>query len=614
MTSKSILLCIAALPAALAPAQTGSIHEPVRYIGGVTIDLHSHEAGIRPAIGTHHHQILRVNRTHPELAEGSGWTYNHAPNMAYWNDTFYVQYLSNPIDEHVSPGQTLVATSKDGVTWNKPEVVFPPYQAPEGVLIPEGSHGYMMHQRMGFYTAPSGRLLVLAFYGHAEDPFEVNGIGRVVREAYKDGTYGPIHFIRYDSQTSWNETNTSFPFYTKSTDADFVEACNALLADKLVTRQWYDEDNGVDGFHQPMKEDREAFSWYTRKDGKIVGLWKWSYAGLSEDGGVTFSEPARVPTFVMAGGKQFGTQTDDGRFAITYNPTIHNEHRYPLVLVTSDDGILFDDMVTVQAEVPPQRYFGRWKDFGPCYTRGITPGQGNPPGDDLWLTYSMNKEDIWVSRVPVTVADSVEGPIENDFDDRAVGGNVEGWNIYSPQWAPVTIAQDESGKHLQLSDKDPYDYARAIRVFEEGTKAKIAFKAMAKQYTTPLEIDVQDRYGNRPVRLKFGSDGALQYTNGAEPVGILAYTPGRWYSFELEIDATPYGSFTLKVDGNVVAENIPLAEAVKSVERISFRTGEFRNLPARQTVNEKPRSPLVGADEALEEAVFGVDDVVLIGE
>ena len=76
---------------------------------------------------------------------------------------------------------------------------------------------------------------------------------------------------------------------------------------------------------------------------------------------------------------------------------------------------------------------------------------------------------------------------------------------------------------------------------------------------------------------RFGSDGALQYTNGAEPVGILAYTPGRWYNFELEIDATPFGSFTLKVDGNVVAENIPLAEAVKSVERISFVSKPFGN-------------------------------------
>ena len=71
-------------------------------------------------------------------------------------------------------------------------MVFPPYVAPKGVKIPKGSDGYMMHQRMGFYTAPNGRLLVLAFYAHAEEPFREGGIGRVVREAYKDGTYGPI--------------------------------------------------------------------------------------------------------------------------------------------------------------------------------------------------------------------------------------------------------------------------------------------------------------------------------------------------------------------------------------------------------------------------------------
>ena len=28
---------------------------------------------------------------------------------------------------------------------------------------------------------------------------EEGGIGRVVREAYKDGSYGPIYFIRYSS-------------------------------------------------------------------------------------------------------------------------------------------------------------------------------------------------------------------------------------------------------------------------------------------------------------------------------------------------------------------------------------------------------------------------------
>ena len=157
-------------------AQTGSANEPVRYIGGVTIDPNVHEGRLRYAIGVESRQTLRVNRTHPELAEDYGWTYNHASNLAYWNGKFYQQFLSNPIDEHIPPGQTLLTTSVDGRSWTKPNVIFPQYDPPEGVKIPKGSTGYMMHQRMGFYIAPDGRFLTLAFYGHSEDPFMEGGI------------------------------------------------------------------------------------------------------------------------------------------------------------------------------------------------------------------------------------------------------------------------------------------------------------------------------------------------------------------------------------------------------------------------------------------------------
>jgi len=119
---------------------------------------------------------MRANRTHPEDADGFGWTYNHAPNLTYWNGTFYLEYLSNPVNEHEAPGHTLLVTFRDERNWGKPVEVFPPYKAPEGYK------GYIMHQRMGFYTAPDGRLLIVAFYGHSYDPFQKGGIGRVVRE------------------------------------------------------------------------------------------------------------------------------------------------------------------------------------------------------------------------------------------------------------------------------------------------------------------------------------------------------------------------------------------------------------------------------------------------
>ncbi|WP_423342951.1 hypothetical protein [Larkinella sp. VNQ87] len=612
----SLFLCLFWAASFRVVAQTGSPAEPVRYVGGETVDPNVHEGRLRYAVGVENRQTVRVNRSHPELADGHGWTYNHASNLCFWNNTFYQQYLSNPADEHIAPGQTLVTTSKNGRQWTKPVVVFPPYVPPKGVQLPDSASGYMMHQRMGFYVAPNGRLLILAFYGHAEEPFKEGGIGRVVREAYKDGTYGPIYFIRYTSHKTvngvqWNESNTSYPFYKRSTDAGFVAACDALLTDKLMTLQWWDEDRGLDGFYS-FQPGREALSFYHRKDGNVVGLWKRSHSALSFDGGKTFSKPVKVPTFLMAGGKQWGQRTDDGRYAIAYNPIELDEYRYPLVVVTGDDGILFDHMLLVQGEVPPRRFFGRWKDFGPCYVRGIEEGNGNPPGNDLWLTYSMNKEDIWVSRIPTPVRYAVKGPVADDFNSLSLNGAVPDWNIYAPQWAPVAVvkAPGGTGNCLKLSDKDPYDYARAIRVFEETGKAQIRLKVRPEQnHTGTLEIDLTDQYGNRPVRLRFDEKGLIVATIGSQEKAVQPYRAGQWYELTFSVDASLYGHYDLTIDGKKVVEKAALAEAVKSVERLSIRTGPYRDLPNRKTPNEEPGPPLPGADEPVPTAIFYVDEV-----
>ncbi|MCC5927751.1 MAG: hypothetical protein JJU28_00765 [Cyclobacteriaceae bacterium] len=607
----SFFLALILLLNQYATAQTGSIHEPVRYVGGESVDPHVHEGRLRLAVGVESRQTLRVNRTKPELAEDYGWTYNHASNLCYWNGRFYQQYLSNPVDEHIAPGHTLITHSADGRKWSKPEVVFPAYEAPAGVQIPEGYDGYMMHQRMGFYVAPNGRLLTLAFYGHTEDPFKEGGIGRVVREVYKDGSYGPIYFIRYSSHTDWNESNTSFPFYKKSTDRGFLDACESLLADKLKTMQWWDEDNGLDGFYE-FEKAGSALSYYRRKDGKVVLLWKRSNVALSEDNGKTFSPIVKVPTLTMAGGKMWGQQTKDGRYAISYNPIDMDEYRYPLIAISGDDGIIFDNMLIIQGEVPARRFFGRWKDFGPCYTRGIIEGNGNPPGNDMWLTYSMNKEDMWVSRVPLPISYAVNGPVNDNFDQLEISGPVPMWNIYAPLWSPVEVVNspEGKGKSLELKDKDPYDYARAIRIFEEGQEVSLSLKVRSGQNDHGrLEFDVADRYGNRPVRIHFEEGGVLVAYDGHDRKIIGNYQSNRWYTIELKIQATLSGKYSMSLDGKEVLKNAQLTEAVKSVERLSIRTGEYRNLPGRRTPNEDPEPPLPGADDPVKEAVFWVDDV-----
>lgn len=602
-------ICFAILIAS-ASAQTGSIHEPVRYIGGPTVHHASHDGRLRPVIGAESVQVVRVNRTHPEFADGFGWTYSHAPMIAYWNGKFYVQYLSNPVGEHMSPGQTLVCTSTDGRNWDAPKVVFPIYelQSPDAL----GTTA-MMHQRMGFFIAPNGKLLVLAFYGHAPNPFRKGGIGRVVREVNKDGTYGPIYFIRYNEQSGWNEKNTRYPFYQSSDDQGFVAACDAMLDNRLMREQWWDEEHlEEDDIAAAAQIQHEAFNWYHRKDGKVVGLWKWSLSALSSDEGKTWSPLVKVPTLQMTGAKVSGRRTSDDRFALVYNPTINNDHRWPLIIVTGDDGILFDNMLCIQGEVPPRRFHGKWKDFGPQYNRIVEEGNGNTPGSDLWVTYSMNKEDIWVTRVPVPVRHQIQGPVINTFDGLATGGPITDWNTYSPRWAKVSVVNFPSAenKSIELQDQDPYDYARAIRVFTETKAASIQFRVHPKQTQDGcLEVDVTDQFGFRPIRMAFAADGNITIFNGGEQTVLMPYQPDKWYDVEIKADVAS-GHFDVTIDGKSFASQFSFTEHVKSIERLSFRTGAYRAEPNLRTPTEAEidlTSPNPDLPEAM--AIFHIDDV-----
>lgn len=583
---KTILSAVIASWAAIAAtAQTGTAAEPVAYVGGEICNPRLHEGGLRYAIGTENIQVMRANRTHPEDADDYGWTYNHAANITYWNGRFYLQYLSNPSDEHQPPGHTLIVSSSDGRSWGKPQVAFPVYTPPEGITPQKPYYGYIMHQRMGFYTAPNGRLLTLAFYGHSYDPFRQGGIGRVVREVYRDGTMGPIYFIRYTSHADWNESNTSYPLYTRSKDKGFREACQALLADPLKTLQWIDEDRGLDGFYH-LKDSInrvQATSYFHRKDGHVVALWKWSYAALSADEGMSWSTPVRIPSLIMAGGKNWGQRTRDGRYAMVYNPIETQPYRYPLVAVTSDDGIRFDSMAVVHGEVPPRRFFGENKDFGPCYVRGITECEQQPDDQNMWLAYTVNKEDVWVSRVPLPVRTTWEGPVDDDFSTMSPGAPIANWNIYRPRWCDVFIDDDH---RLCLTDSDTYDYARAIRVFQTAEHARISFVVnIVNEGDEPFEVDVTDRHGERALSLSF-HQGIV--STAGKVVGH--YQLGTEQTITLDVDTR--GSGTTRYAGIVV----PNLHAVSQVERISFRTGPYRSLPDRHTPNQDKHEPLPACD------------------
>ena len=262
----------------------------VRYIGeDKTANTDYHDGQMRPAIGTQNYQILRANRSHPEWADNLGWTYNHAPMLAYWNRYFLCHYLSDPMGEHMAPGVTLMAKSKDGMNWEQPEVIFPVYYTAKGSENSMEIINHFMHQRVGFHVAQDNRLLVMGFYGGNHG----DGIGRVVREVYEDFSLGPIYFIRVNN--NW-EGEVKYPIYSDSPDKGFVEACESFLNDRIKRIQWWEENYlaaDAESFYMPY-ERQKAFCFYTLPDNLTIGLFKARWMTYTKDGGKTWKEPFRI--------------------------------------------------------------------------------------------------------------------------------------------------------------------------------------------------------------------------------------------------------------------------------------------------------------------------------
>ena len=574
--------------------------DTVHYIGNTLSNVDYHHGQLSPAIGVHNIQTMRANRG--DNNNTTSWTYNHAPMLAYWNNTFYLEYLSNPVGEHVAPGQTLLQTSKDGYNWSNPIVIFPPYKIPDGFVkegrteIAKNSYA-VMHQRIGFYTSKTKRLFALAYYGIAlgkgDDPNDGNGIGRVIREIKTDGSFGPIYFLRYNH--TFNEKNTSYPFYKSSIDKGFVSACEEILSTPLLMQQMVEEADRNDPLI-PLKKDFKAFNYYHLPNGNVVGLWKYALTSISKDEGKTWQyNPARAPGFVNANAKIWGQKTSDGKYTTVYNPS---EFRWPLAISVSDDGLKYKNLLLVNGEITSLRYGGAYKSYGPQYVRGIQEMDGTPPGGNMWVAYSMNKEDIWISKIPVPVKDKVTNHVDDVFPEMKNGEELNQWNLYSPLWCRTEMRD----KKLTLADSDPFDYAKAERVFPESKKIVVEFSIAAQQNNFGLlEIELVDKKGTPCLRLMLDSSGSILTKQGYRNKSLGRYGAGETMTIKIELNITTrfYG---VSINGKNPSNNLCFAP-VESVERIVFRTGSTRRFPNADTPTDQDYD-LPGADQKDKEAVY----------
>lgn len=513
------------------------------------IDLTLADGGLPPLPGVRSYGVFRASRD--MRPDALGYTYHHHVDMACWKSKLYVGWNTCLKDEDLWPSRELLSVSDDGVNWSDPIEMFP-----QGVSMP---------LRMYFFLASNGRMLIIAGLRPDEgETVEDNKRGLVVRELRADHTLGDVFTLLPQ------ETITRGPMFDTSTDAGFVEACRALLADRVFLEQqdrgkllgeramkWHDAVHWPGGVLPGTKEGEENVKWtfgkgltfFDRPDGAIVGICKMGWTTISLDQGDSWSAPFVPPTLITGKAKVFAQNHPDGSVSLVYNPT--TSHRYPLAIVHSHEGVNFAGMRIVQGELPRQRYEGRFRSIGPQYVRGLSKWSDDRSRDEAcsWLVYSMNKEDIWVSRVPL--------PIEAQ--------TTNGWNVYQPKWSSIDVNDDA----VTMTCADPYDYA-AITRFTGRRDSPCAVSIELTVHTLPrdqISIDVYAEFGS--TRL----GGAT-----VRPDGTIS----------IEGPYSPDDTFRC-------GERINLRFSDLNAHRVTIRTGASRNIGGKQPVepgSDRPVEPI----------------------
>jgi len=521
-----VLTGVAASLVAAAGPVPGSPELPLIYDGTGLVDSYAPDGRLMYCPGVQNIQVYRANRKASSfyrffyinsLTDPPGFTYQHHVDMGIRKGLLYAVWDACPVDEHDAPRPLMYSTSPDGFAWSEPRLLFPPGTNNAG--------------RFNFYLASNGRMLVLTQSNIFNRKSMMSKRTMLVRELYADHHMGDIYTL-FGADRPPNSFYPYPPLYDTSEDAGFVAACREACNNNVLLEQqdlgsylgdrrmkWHNADSWPQGSVPDVYgwDFGKAFCFYHRKDGTLVGICKIGWVTLSTDEGQSWSQPV-IPKGIIAGaGKVWAQRTPDGRYAMVYNPQCPPpDARFPLVVTASDDGVTFCDMRVVHGEVPPRRYIGQGKDMGPQYVRGVAEWAGDAPTIDksaFWVIYSLSKEDIWVSRIPVPILCEMKEPVNDTFDDMPVGPRVPGWNTYSPMWAPVAISKDKSGsnKYLKLQDREPVDYARAIRTLPACGTGDISFRLSAAQTERGrLEIDLLGERGTRPVRLALSENGSIQ--------------------------------------------------------------------------------------------------------
>ena len=315
-------------------------------------------------------------------ATAESYRFCHHPNLALFRGRMYVMW-SNGVKDEDAPGQrVLYCHSDDGRHWSSAQTLVHDREG-EGICV---AVGFLPcdERLVAFFTVTGGK----NFHPDTALFAITSGDGK---------SWGPRQRV---------------------TSGFFIEAPNRLSDGRLLLAGEYvgaardarrmrllftDRTDGLGGWSESRIafDDPKVFGYtepglFRRRDGALVMSFRnYSgslYASVSEDRGETWSRPTQT-NFPDSTARFYAGNLPDETAVLINNSMPKQFDRSLLTIALSSDGVVFDRAFLIRGEPTKMRFEGRSKLDGWQYPNALAWK------DHLYVAYSINKEDVGLSRI-----------------------------------------------------------------------------------------------------------------------------------------------------------------------------------------------------------------------
>ncbi|MCK4678949.1 MAG: exo-alpha-sialidase [Bacteroidales bacterium] len=338
-------------------------------------------------------------------------TFSHHSHITYFNGVFYACWDNHVRDENGSGQRGLLRRSRDQCkTWTLVEELFPSLDE----KVP-ASEAYI-HTR---FQTSNGFAVVDSMLYALTDVAEWTGpsirhrrrisLIRLCRFINPDGTLGKIFRLRSDPPDpveGFHGYPAGEPVLVEKINKYLSLPNNELQLNFTVSHPVSDDNHRLseptsawklgDGTWVKLYRDggiKNASSLKEIEESKS----RRNYASFSFDVGKSWTTPTRT-NFPDAYARTNAGIFPNGQIYVINNVlplSTKKGGRILLAISLSKDGLIFDRVAVIRFLSPPKRYEGRAKAVGYQYPHSVVVG------NNLWVIYSVNKEDIQLTRIPL---------------------------------------------------------------------------------------------------------------------------------------------------------------------------------------------------------------------